>query len=48
VHRRRATGEPPDLFLQYVPDFLRVGPRGAADLHDVGNDIQRFRIAGLK
>jgi hypothetical protein len=48
VHRRRALGQPPDLFFQGVPDFPCEGARGAADLHDVGNDIQRFRIAGLK
>ena len=48
VHRRRATGEPPDLFFQCVPDFCCEGARGAPNLHDLGNDIQRFRIAGLK
>ncbi|QTK82611.1 Hypothetical protein AT6N2_L1918 [Agrobacterium tumefaciens] len=46
-HRRGAPGEPADFRFQLVAHISRIGARRAADFDEIGNDVERLRIARL-
>ncbi|MNU90082.1 hypothetical protein D3C71_799370 [compost metagenome] len=46
-HRRRALCQPVDFRFQLVAHLGRIGARRAADFDEIGNDVERLRVARL-